>query len=272
MASNTQHPPRVQGCLVSFPTPYTLLLTLNQPERRNCISLATSDDIQRLWEWFETNPSLLVAIITGTGKSFCSGADLKEWNDLNARGITNEMTAPGLAGLPRRRGSKPIIAAVNGFCLGGGFEMVVNCDIIIASDEATFGLPEVQRGIAAVAGSLPRLVRIVGKQRAAEIALSGLMFPAAQLERWGLVNRVVEPSGLIETAVELASAIAKNSPDSLRVTMEGLHYGWEMASVEEGSSALADRWYPQLMAGANFHEGVRAFVEKRKPEWRRSNL
>ncbi|KAK2795228.1 putative secondary metabolism biosynthetic enzyme [Onygenales sp. PD_12] len=195
-----------------------------------------------------------------------------EWNDLNARGITNEMTAPGLAGLPRRRGSKPIIAAVNGFCLGGGFEMVVNCDIIIASDEATFGLPEVQRGIAAVAGSLPRLVRIVGKQRAAEIALSGLMFPAAQLERWGLVNRVVEPSGLIETAVELASAIAKNSPDSLRVTMEGLHYGWEMASVEEGSSALVDRWYPRLMAGANFHEGVRAFVEKRKPEWRRSNL
>ncbi|KAK2738483.1 hypothetical protein FQN55_000537 [Onygenales sp. PD_40] len=195
-----------------------------------------------------------------------------EWNDLNARGVTNEMTAPGLAGLPRRRGSKPIIAAVNGFCLGGGFEMVVNCDIIIASDEATFGLPEVQRGIAAVAGSLPRLVRIVGKQRAAEIALSGLMFPAAQLERWGLVNRVVEPSGLIETAVELASAIAKNSPDSLRVTMEGLHYGWEMASVEEGSSALVDRWYPRLMAGANFHEGVRAFVEKRKPEWRRSNL
>ncbi|KAF4168160.1 hypothetical protein CNMCM6936_003268 [Aspergillus lentulus] len=233
--------PTVQGCLVSFPTPHILLLTLNRPEKRNCISLATSDEIQRLWTWFDTQPALHVAIITGTGESFCAGADLKEWNDLNARGITNEMTAPGLAGLPRRRGRKAIIAAVNGYCLGGGFEMVANCDIVVASENATFGLPEVQRGIAAVAGSLPRLVRVLGKQRAAEIALSGLSFSASQLERWGLVNRVVEHSRLLATAVEIATAISRNSPDSVRVTMEGLHYGWEMASVEEASSALVDR-------------------------------
>ncbi|KAF7128311.1 hypothetical protein CNMCM5793_002853 [Aspergillus hiratsukae] len=264
--------PTVQGCLVSFPTPHTLLLTLNRPEKRNCISLATSAEIQQLWTWFDTQPALHVAIITGTGESFCAGADLKEWNDLNARGITNEMTAPGLAGLPRRRGPKPIIAAVNGYCLGGGFEMVVNCDIVVASENATFGLPEVQRGIAAVAGSLPRLVRVLGKQRAAEIALTGLTFSASQLERWGLVNRVVEHDRLLATAVEIATAISRNSPDSVRVTMEGLHYGWEMAGVEEASSALVDRWYSKLMAGENFHEGVRAFVEKRKPQWRPSRL
>jgi enoyl-CoA hydratase/carnithine racemase len=182
------------------------------------------------------------------------------------------MIAPGLAGLPRRRGNKPIIAAVNGYCLGGGFEMVANCDIVVASENATFGLPEVQRGIAAVAGSLPRLVRVLGKQRAAEIALSGLSFSASQLDRWGLVNRVVEHGRLLATAVEIATAISRNSPDSVRVTMEGLHYGWEMASVEEASSALVDRWYEKLMAGENFHEGVRAFVEKRKPRWRPSKL
>ncbi|KAE8381662.1 ClpP/crotonase-like domain-containing protein [Aspergillus bertholletiae] len=271
MSTGTQHPP-VEGCLVSFPTPNILLLTLNRPKQRNSIPLATSAQIQRLWEWFDQEPTLQVAIITGTGESFCAGADLKEWNEMNARGETNEMTAPGLAGLPRRRGGKPIIAAVNGYCLGGGFEMIVNCDIVVASEQATFGLPEVQRGIAAVAGSLPRLVRILGKQRAAEIALSGLTFSASQLERWGLVNRVVEHGQLVATAVEIASAIARNSPDSIRVTMEGLHYAWEIASVEEGSSALVDRWYPKLMAGENFHEGVRAFVEKRKPKWRASNL
>ncbi|KAL4804180.1 ClpP/crotonase-like domain-containing protein [Aspergillus unguis] len=263
---------QVQGCIVSFPTPEVLLLTLNRPDKRNSIPLAMSADIIRLWEWFDQEPALRVAIITGTGESFCSGADLKEWNELNARGTVNKMTAPGLAGLPRRRSTKPIIAAVNGYCLGGGFEMAVNCDIVIASEKATFGLPEVQRGIAAVAGALPRLVRLIGKQRAAEIALSGLPVSAAKLEGWGLVNRVVQHDQLLASALEMAKAIASNSPDSIRVTLEGLHYGWERASVEEGSEALVDSWYPRLMAGENFREGVRAFVEKRKPQWRPSNL
>ncbi|PKY00820.1 enoyl-CoA hydratase/isomerase family protein [Aspergillus campestris IBT 28561] len=271
MTATYSHP-SVEGCLVSFPTPQILLLTLNRPERRNCIPLATSAEIQSLWEWFDVEPSLQVAIITGTGESFCSGADLKEWNRLNSQGTVNEMTAPGLAGLPRRRGTKPIIAAVNGHCLGGGFEMAVNCDLVIANPQATFGLPEVQRGIAAVAGSLPRLVRILGKQRAAEIALSGRSFPATQLERWGLVNRVVEASRLLDSAVELATIIAGNSPDSIRVTMEGLHLGWEQASVEDASTRLVDGWYGKLIAGPNFHEGVRAFVDKEKPRWRSSSL
>lgn len=150
--------------------------------------------------------------------------------------------------------------------------MVVNCDIVIASEKASFGLPEVQRGIAAVAGSLPRLVRVIGKQRAAEMALTGLMFPASQLEHWGLVNRVVEHGQLLATVVDIATTIAGNSPDSIRVTMEGLHLGWEIASVEEASTALVDQWYSKLIAGENFHEGVRAFVEKRQPWWRPCSL
>ncbi|OJK01210.1 hypothetical protein ASPACDRAFT_1866533 [Aspergillus aculeatus ATCC 16872] len=269
----SQNHPTVQGCLISFPTPQILLLTLNRPEKRNSITLATSKEIQELWSWFDAHPTLRVAIITGAGGSFCAGADLKEWNDLNARGIENKMTAPGLAGLPRRRGVKPIIAAVNGFCLGGGFEMITNCDIVVASSTATFGLPEVQRGIAAVAGSLPRLVRVVGRQRAAQIALTGRPFSAAQMERWGLVNEVVDtPEGLVDRAVEIATAIASNSPDSIRVTLEGLHLGWEEAHVEVGSERLVEEWYGKLMAGENFHEGVRAFAEKRAPQWRASKL
>lgn len=149
--------------------------------------------------------------------------------------------------------------------------MAVNCDIVIASERASFGLPEVRRGIAAVAGSLPRLVRVLGKQRAAEIALTGLAFPASQLERWGLVSRVVEHGRLLTDAVEIATAISENSPDSIRVTMEGLHYGWEIASVEDASTTLVDNWYHRLIAGANFQEGVRAFVEKRNPQWRPGN-
>ncbi|KAJ0280810.1 hypothetical protein COL922a_014443, partial [Colletotrichum nupharicola] len=117
MANMQQHPP-VEGCLVSFPTPEILLLTLNRPEKRNSISRAVSADIIQLWKWFDAQPHLRVGIITGT-----------EWNELNARGIENKMDAPGMAGLPRRRSTKPIIAAVNGYCLGGGFEMAVNCDI-----------------------------------------------------------------------------------------------------------------------------------------------
>ncbi|PYH49894.1 enoyl-CoA hydratase/isomerase family protein [Aspergillus saccharolyticus JOP 1030-1] len=265
--------PTVRGCLISFPTPQILLLTLNRPEKRNSITLATSAEIQQLWQWFDAHPALRVAIITGAGGSFCAGADLKEWNDLNSRGIENKMTAPGLAGLPRRRGSKPILAAVNGFCLGGGFEMITNCDIVIASRNATFGLPEVQRGIAAVAGSLPRLVRVLGRQRAAQVALTGRPFSAAQMERWGLVNEVVDTAeGAVARAVEIAVEIASNSPDSIRVTLEGLHLGWEVASVEEGSERLVEEWYGRLIAGENFQEGVRAFAEKRSPVWKASKL
>jgi enoyl-CoA hydratase/carnithine racemase len=150
--------------------------------------------------------------------------------------------------------------------------MAANCDIVIASERATFGLPEARRGIAAVAGSLPRLVRVLGKQRAAEISLTGLPVPASQLERWGLVNRVVEHNQLLASTLQIATAVSENSPDSIRVTMEGLHAGWEVASVEEASSALVDGWYQKLIAGENFREGVRAFVDKRKPQWRPCRL
>lgn len=189
-----------------------------------------------------------------------------EWNRLNESGQVSPMDAPGLAGLPRRRGKKPVIAAVNGICMGGGFEMIVNCDLVIAARSAVFALPEVKRGIAAVAGSLPRLARIIGRQRAMELALTGRTVTAGQLEVWGLINRVVETEP-VAAAVELAKEICGNSPDGVIVSKEGIELGWEKASVEDGSSLLIEGWYGRLMAGQNFKEGIRAFAEKRAPQW-----
>lgn len=184
------------------------------------------------------------------------------------------MHSPGLGGLSRRRGKKPIIAAVNGICVGGGFEIITNCDMVIAAQNAVFGLPEVKRGVAAVAGCLPRLTRIVGKQRAVEIALTGRNISAKELHAWGLVNRVVGggEGAVVREAINIAKRICENSPDSILVSKEGINLGWEKASVEDGSSELIERWYRKLMATHNFVEGIQAFVEKRKPRWGVSKL
>jgi enoyl-CoA hydratase/carnithine racemase len=191
---------------------------------------------------------------------------------MNKDGAVNDMSAPGLAGLPRRAGKKPIIAAVNGICMGGGFEMVANCDMVIASSSAIFSLPEVKRGIVPVAGCLPRLTRTLGLQRTTELVLMGRIVSAQLLCDWGLVNRVVEPEAVVSVALQIAQEMCKNSPDALVVGRQGIRLSWEASSVEEAVSSLADEWYPRLMAGSNFAEGIQAFVEKRQPTWVNSKL
>lgn len=192
---------------------------------------------------------------------------------MNQAGEVNSMDAPGLAGLPRRSGKKPIIAAVNGICMGGGFEMVANCDLVIASSSATFALPEVKRGIVPVAGCLPRLTRTIGLQHTMDLVLTGRNVDAKTLQDWGLISQVVDsPADVADAAVKIAQEMCKNSPDALIVGREGVRLSWESGSVEEAVSALADQWYPRLMGGANFSEGIQAFVEKRPPSWVNSKL
>ncbi|RMZ76477.1 hypothetical protein DV738_g4890, partial [Chaetothyriales sp. CBS 135597] len=249
------NPRTYQHFTVSFPQERILLVTINRPEKLNCIDKATSREIQGVWELFDQDETLWVGIITGVGRAFCTGADLQEWNAMNKAGVVNDMGAPGLAGLPRRRGKKPIIAAVNGLCMGGGFEMVANCDLVIASSTAVFALSEVKRGIVPVAGCLPRLSRIIGLQRTTELALTGRNASAHELHQWGLINQVVEPH-----------------PDALIVAREGIRLSWEAAGVEEAVASLADEWYPRLVQGPNFTEGIQAFVEKRAPRWQNSKL
>jgi enoyl-CoA hydratase/carnithine racemase len=192
---------------------------------------------------------------------------------MNKAGVVNDMAAPGLAGLPRRGGKKPIIAAVNGICMGGGFEMVANCDIVIASTSAIFSLPEVKRGIVPVAGCLPRLTRTLGLQRTMHLVLTGGSVSAKTLYDWGLVTQLVDPAAdLLGVAVQLAQDLCKNSPDALIVGRLGVRLSWEAGSVEETVTTLANRWYPRLVNGSNFAEGIQAFVEKRSPQWMNSKL
>ncbi|KIV99311.1 uncharacterized protein PV09_08972 [Verruconis gallopava] len=258
---------------VSFPDERIIQVTLNRPEKLNCINKATSREIQKIWESFDQDESLWVGIITGNGRAFCTGADLEEWNKMNEAGIVNDMTAPGLAGLPRRGGKKPIIAAVNGICMGGGFEMVANCDMVVAASTAVFSLPEVKRGIVAVAGCLPRLNRVLGLQRTAYLALTGRTVNAKTLYEWGLVNELVESAEeTAQAALRLAQEMCKNSPDALIVGRLGIRMSWEMGSVEDAATSLADTEYPKLMSGPNFREGIKAFVEKRPPQWVNSKL
>ena len=221
-------------------------------------------------------------ITTGIGGGYgtvasrkAAAARLAANNDqLSSKRVGNLGLNAGFGGLSNRSGKKPIIAAVNGLCLGGGMEMIINCDMVIASSNARFGLPEVKVGVIAVAGALPRLVRTVGKQRAAEMALLGRnRYSAEQMERWGVVNFVVQgEQALVAEAVKLAEEIAGNPPDAVLTSKEGLRLGWEAMGPVKGTAVLQTGMYRKLEEGENMKEGVASFVEKRKPVWKDSKL
>ena len=158
--------------------------------------------------------------------------------------------------------------------------MIINTDLVLASSSATFALPEVKRGVVAIAGALPRLVRTVGKQRAMEMALTGRVLGAEEARAWGLVNKVVSDSdsdeegggGVVAEAIRWAQEIARNSPDSVIVSRAGVRMGWEGFGVQEGTERLGRKWWAKMEGGENMVEGVRAFVEKRRPRWVDSKL
>lgn len=277
-------PPSQSYAQISFPTPQILLVIFNRPKSLNCINVASHWELHALFEWYDSEPSLRVAVVTGTGRAFCAGADLKEWDTQNSGGDgggRREMPPSGFGALSRRAGKKPVIAAVNGLAYGGGMEICTNLDMVIAARSATFALPEVKRGVVAMAGALPRIVRTVGRQRAMEMALTGRTVSASEARTWGLVNAVVEdaPAGsnimhrpVTAEALEYAKMIAGNSPDAVIVSREGIKMGWEGIGAEDGSRLLVEGWGKRLSEGENMKEGVRAFVEKRTPTWVGSKL
>ncbi|KAK3112071.1 hypothetical protein LTR53_012023 [Teratosphaeriaceae sp. CCFEE 6253] len=270
---NTPQPPS-KNCVISYPAPHVLLVRLNRPKDLNCINIEGHAELHQIWQWMDAEPELNVGVITGTGRAFSAGADLKEWNNRNDAGVKREMVPSGFGGISRRSGLKPIIAAVNGLAFGGGMELVVNCDLVVASSKATFALPEVKRGVVAFAGALPRIVRTIGKQRAMEMALTGRTVSAQEAKDWGLVNRIVgDGEGeVVDAAVEYAKMIAENSPDAVIVSREGIKMGWEGMGAEDATRLANETWFPRLQAGENIKEGVRAFVEKRKPRWKPAKL
>ncbi|KAI1081684.1 enoyl-hydratase [Whalleya microplaca] len=284
--SITRPPPPVLHTLISFPSPHILLVTLNRPDQLNAIPRPQHFALERLWDWYDGQPSLRCAVLTGTGRAFCAGADLKEWNSINADGATpspaenngnRRFPRGGFGGLSNRGGLKPVLAAVNGICMGGGMEMALNCDLVIASADAVFGLPEVTIGVIALAGALPRLVRSVGRQRAMEMALAGRRYSAAEMRAWGVVNEVVgEKDGkkgdVLEAALVWARQIAGNSPDAVVVTREGIKLGWEALGPEAATEVVINGWYARIEGGENMVEGVKSFNERRKPVWKDSKL
>jgi enoyl-CoA hydratase/carnithine racemase len=275
MAQTTIPPPPTPTFLkISFPSPRVVLIRMDRPKDLNAMSTTAQWEMDAVWKWFDASPDLSVAIITGTGRAFSAGADLKEWNSSMEPGKEGKRMGdkPLFTPLSRRRGKKPVIAAVNGLAYGGGCEFVVNCDLVIAAEDATFALPEVKRGIAAIGGALPRLVRIVGLQRASEMALTGRTVTAQEFHAWGLVNSVVPKTKVVDEAVRYASLIAKNSPDAIICSRQGLRQGWESADVEVAVEHTLDHEFKELQLGENILEGLKAFSEKREPVWKGSRL
>ena len=277
----TKPPPAVQDTFITFPKPHVLLVTINRPKAFNALPRPMHPQLATLWDWYDAESSLRCAVITGTGKAFCAGADLKEWNDKASEGATSasaderdaSWATSGFGGLSNRRGKKPVIAAVNGACLGGGMEMALAVDMILAAPTAKFGLPEVKIGVVAVAGALPRLTRIVGRQRASEMALLGRTYSAQEMRAWGVVNHIVADSvSVVDEALKWAVEVTQNSPDSVIVTRAGLLGGWDAVDPVKSTNDIDDGIYKLLDGGENQKEGVNSFVERRRPIWKDSKL
>lgn len=198
-----------------------------------------------------------------------------EWNSLQSKsGPRRSHPDSGFGGLSQRRGKKPVIAAVSGVALGGGLEMLANADMVVATADSTFGLPEARVGVVAFSGALPRLTMALGLQRASEMALAGRVLNAREAERWGLVNRVVdEGEDVVAAAVDMARKVCRSSPDSVVVSRAGLRSAWYMGGgVDRAVKDVWDGVGAELQEGENIKEGLRAFVEKRKPRWKDSKL
>ncbi|KAI0673640.1 enoyl-CoA hydratase/carnithine racemase [Trametes maxima] len=262
---------------VAFPQEHVLLLTFNRPKSLNAVTPTMTDDVKAVLDWFDSEPSLWIVIITGEGRAFCAGADLIEWNKRQAGGGAEEdqqriiRDVDGFASISRRYGSsKPMIAAVNGGAYGGGVEMILNCDLVIASEEAMLALPEVKRGVVAVQGGMPRLARIAGHQLASEMLLLGKPISAKDAAtRFGFVNKVVPKAEVLSTALAWAAEIAQNSPDAVQSTKRALLLANRHGSVEDTVVAhVSSKESKRAFTSENILEGLKAFTEKRKPSWK----
>ena len=247
---------------------HVAIITLNRPHAMNAVNAAMSAAVENAMNELAADPELRVGILTGAGdRAFSAGADLKEV----AAGrplITREQRSTGFGGFMKRRLEKPLIAAVNGFALGGGTELLLCCDLAVMSETATLGLPEVTRGIIAAGGGLLRLPRRIPLAIALEAALTGAPISAEAALRWGLVNRVVPRAQVLAEAMSLAESIAGNAPlavqASKRVVYDGLAAGSDWT---DEAWALSDAAAGAVMKTADAKEGPRAFTEKRRPQW-----
>ena len=256
---------RVEGVMVSDEVllerrERTLIITINRPEARNAFNLAVAQGLADAMDELDDTAELSVAVITGAGGNFCAGMDLKafmagEVSAIEGRGI-------GFTEHPPR---KPVIAAVEGYALAGGTEIVLATDLIVAARNAKFGIPEVKRGLVAAGGGLLRLQKRIPYQKALELALTGESFTAEEASGWGFVNVLTEPGEALAGALELAERITANGPLAVAVTKEVM--------TKSADWTEAEMWKKQgelvmpVFASKDAMEGATAFAEKRKPNW-----
>lgn len=241
-----------------------LIVTINRPDARNCIDNATAQEIEAAMDLLEADEALFAGIITGADGTFCSGMDLKA----AGRGERATTQRRGGFGLFRRPPAKPLIAAVEGYAVAGGFEMCLACDMIVAAEGAKFGIPEVRHNLVAVGGGLLRLPSRMPYHLAMELALTADLRDAAFFQRFGIVNHLVPDGRALEAALELASKISQNGPLAVAATKEIVfraHSQW--ATVEEGWDAQIEIAMKPFNSEDRI-EGLRAFAEKRKPNWK----
>jgi len=238
-----------------------VIVTINRPDQRNAVNRAVSYGVCEAIDELDRNPALRVGILTGAGGTFCSGMDLKAF----LRGEQTRVEGRGILGIALTPPRKPLIAAVEGYALAGGFESMLACDLVVAARNATFGLPEAKRGLAAAAGGLMRLPRLIPQRIAMEMVLTGDMVSAERLYQYGLFNALVEPGQALEEAKKLARRIMANAPLAVAASKKVI--------IEQRDWPIADMFARQegitghLLASKDAREGATAFAERRAPVW-----
>jgi enoyl-CoA hydratase len=240
------------------------IIRLNRPEALNALNAKLIGEVNKAMNAFEKDKAIGCMVITGSEKAFAAGADIKEMAGKRYPDILSADFIEPWEKIGQRR--KPVIAAVAGFALGGGCELAMMCDFIIAADTAKFGQPEIRLGVIPGSGGTQRLTRFVGKAKAMDLCLTGRMMDAAEAERCGLVSRVVPADKLMEEAMKAAEAIAGFSRPSVQLAKEAVNRAFE-TTMQEGI-LFERRVFQSLFATADQKEGMKAFVEKRKPAFK----
>ena len=237
------------------------VVTINRPEARNAINTVTAEAIGAAMDELDARADLTAGVITGAGGTFCAGMDLKAF----LAGERPSIPIRGFAGIVEKPSDKPLIAAVEGYALAGGFEIALACDIIVAASNARFGLPEVKRGLVAAGGGLMRLPQRVPYHLAMEWALTGDMIEAEQAYRASLVTHMTEPGGALDTAIEIARRIAANGPLAVRATKQIIVQSsdWNADESFDRQRAISE----PVRSSQDAKEGALAFTEKRTPQW-----
>ena len=240
------------------------LVRINRERARNAIDGPTTRALGATFDELTEDPDVWVVVLTGTGeRAFCAGMDLKAF----ASGDMGEILSAkgGFAGIAARKFPKPLIAAVNGAALAGGFEIVLSCDLVVAAEHAVFGIPEVKRGLAAAGGGLIRLAKRTPYAIALELALTGDSIDAQRALAYGLVNRVVPSERLLEEALELANVICANAPKAVRASKDLMKRSLDLS--EENAWKLNAELIMSVFTSKDALEGAIAFAEKRPPVW-----